>query len=200
MSIKSFKDFKNKSFRKTAMVPLNEEYSLPLKSLSVLEQVESIDLGVKPPTKLRKMTKEEKEEYLKDNPNVNEALIAQYRVAYIDETDKEYLDKLKEHNNIKTLLNYVKYIDLKFKIDKTELWKDLGLKNDKDYIGLVNLMFKEWELGEDVLKKMAVSINALQGDPLFVKLSKLENLYKDKSMFDLVEIINKEAEKANGAE
>ena len=200
MSIKSFKDFKNKSFRKTAMVPLNEEYSLPLKSLSVLEQVESIDLGVKPPTKLRKMTKEEKGEYLKDNPNVNEALIAQYRVAYIDETDKEYLDKLKEHNNIKTLLNYVKYIDLKFKIDKTELWKDLGLKNDKDYIGLVNLMFKEWELGEDVLKKMAVSINALQGDPLFVKLSKLENLYKDKSMFDLVEIINKEAEKANGAE
>jgi hypothetical protein len=191
--IKSFKSIleKKKTFRREAVVPLDEEFSLPLRSLSAYQKNKaSLIKTVRPPSKTRKMTEQEREEFAKNNPNISEVMIKSYVVAYLDETDEEYIANKQKYDVVNALLGYSVYVDLKHKVNKeTELWEDLGLQNDEDYIGLTNLLFNELELGEDFLKKMIVAINALEGDPLYAKLAKLENLYKDKSILDLMDII-----------
>lgn len=202
--IKSFKSIleKKKSFIRTTEVPIDEEFTLPLRGLSAYKKALSIDIGkVKPPTKTRKMTKEEQEAFAKENPNISEVMIKQYVVAYYDETDPQYLEDKKKNDIIRALVEYAKFVDLNYPVTKdVALWQDLGLKSADDVVGLTNLLFVDMELGEDFLKKMAQGINSLEGDILLTKLAKLENFYKDKSMFDIMDMLSAEAEKANKGE
>ena len=190
--LKSFKNRlkKNKSFRKTGEIEIGEGFYLPLKSLSAIEKNKKIDIRVKPPVKKRKMTKEEQEEYAKENPSISPAMISQYLVVYSDETDEEYLKEKEEKETLYLLAEYCKYIDLKVKVGSCELWEDLGLENENDYYGLAETLFNKLELGEDFFKLLTIKIKALEGEPLFNKLSQLETVYKGKNVFELMDIIS----------
>lgn len=182
---------KNKSLKKTDKIEIAKGYYLPLRSLSALEMLEfEIKNEILPPAKTRKMTKEEKEEFLKNNKNISEAMIASYKVAYFDFTDKEYLEKLQKEQGRKNILNYLRYVDLEYEVEKDlPLWKDLGLKDNKDYEGLMDLLFNKLELDQVFLKNLIIKTKALEGETVYDKLAKVEEIYKDKSLIEILDTL-----------
>lgn len=192
-TVKSFKKMKNKSFRKTAFVEIEEGFSLPLKSLSVTEHRKVFDYGIEKVYTSRNFNVEEMEEYKKENPNTNMAVMKVFKVVELDKTD--YDDKMANEINstLKPLVETVRYIDLDFiNEDGVVLWEDLELDAKDDYVGLAKKLFykKEdggFELGEVFLTKLALTIRTLEDDPILMKIAQLEKMYEKKSSFEMLD-------------
>jgi len=199
-SVRSFKKLKGKCLVKRTEVKFDyngEEFALPLRSLGVLESAEPLNLGVKPPKVTRKATKEEQDEYLKENPDENKALLRSLKITEYDYTDEEYINKVREFDNIKNLLDLVRFVDLEFKIGKEKLWENLGLKDESDLTGLIDLLFNQWKLDNAFLQRFSLAIKSLSNDPLWTELQKLDGAFGDKSWFELLPILTKALESEN---
>ena len=195
-TLKSFKSLKKGQFTKKREVMIDDEYGIPIKSLSPIEiiNLEGELETIKPPIKTRKATKEEKEQFEKDNPNTNKALLRELKVQYYDYTDEDYLAESKEKNTKQWLLQNLKYVDMKRKVGKDEFWKNAELKNDKDYEGLITFLFDEESglgLGEEFLNDLLLNVKGLKSDNINEKLADLNNMFKGVSTFDIVELLTK---------
>ena len=197
--LKSFKSLEKGQFTKRREVMIDENFGIPIKSLSPIEiiNLESELETVKPPIKTRKSTAEEKAQFEKDNPNTNKALLRELKVQYYDYTDEEYLEKSKEANTKSWLLQNLKYVDMRRKIDEEtgeEFWQNAGLKSEKDYTGLIAFLFDEVEglgLGEEFLQSLLLNVKGLKSDNINEKLADLDNLFKGVSTFDIIELLTK---------
>lgn len=130
------------------------ELLLPLKTqkATILEEIqESITKGVKIPTKLEPLKKEEIKE-LETIGFVIPKGTMQKRV--IDETSKQYIELRKRQAKYNKFMVVAMYIDLKFKFeDGKELWEHLELKNDTDYLGLCEFL-EEIGVDESMLERI----------------------------------------------
>lgn len=194
--MKSFKNMDKKSFKKRDFLEIADGFKIPLMSLSGRDKYKKIDLGIEPPTKVRAFTKEEMQKYKEDNPNVNYQSIKAFRAIEMDLTDKDYQEKIKDADFDLPIIELCKHIDLLYIMDSgEELWKDLELKNSEDYLGLSKKLFSKEEdggldLGDTLIKKMQVKIRALEGEDIFRKISKLEEMYNNKDAFALNDDLN----------
>jgi len=195
MAITSFKQMmeKGKTFRKTKWIDTMEGFPrLPLKTLSAMEEMDSFESlnYIKPPKKERKMTEEERQEFLKSGTNVSETMLKMFRVAEYDKTDPDYLAKLEESKKLQVLFNAVRYIDLNEQVEakrnNDKVWQDLGLKDENDYLGLIDVLFNQLKLPSTFVQDLHVAIKALQGDTVFSKIEQLSTLYKDGDTFEMI--------------
>jgi hypothetical protein len=193
--ISSWKDIKKDSFRKQTTIEIDDERSLIFKSLNpvrekkLLHRIISI---VEAPVKERKATKEEKEEFKKNNPSVNPVIASELKIKYIDYSDKDYQKKLREDDGWMNLAADLINIDLTQKVGDVELWKDMELEDAEDYIGLAKFLFEFVGFDDNFLKKVKLAKNHIKGDLVSNKLIDIENYFKDvDNEFDLMEIITK---------
>ncbi len=191
----SWKNIKKDSFRKETTIEIDDERSLVFKSLNpvkekkLLHRILSI---IEAPIKERKATKEEKEEFKKNNPSVNAVVANELKIKYIDYSDKEYQKKLREEDGWMTLAAELINIDLTQKVGDIELWEDMGLEDAEDYIGLAKFLFEFVGLDEGFLKKVKLAKNHIKGDLISNKLIDIENHFKNSNNeFDLMEVITK---------
>ena len=77
------------------------------------------------------------------------------------------------------------------------MWENLGLQDDKDYTGLVKLLFDEWELDNTFLQRLTLAIKSLSNDPFWVELQKLDGMIGEKSWFELLPLLTKAIENEN---
>jgi len=182
----SWKNLKAGQFKKTSKIEIDEERSLVFQSLNPVKEKKIINQlirTVEVPTKERKATKEEKDEYNKIHPNTNTALLKDLKVIYFDYTDKEYLETLKEQEGWIQLA-----IEL-INVDLTDLWEDMELENNEDFIGLAKFLFEYLEFDEAFLKKVKLAQRQIKGDLISTGLLEIENLFKDNNSFDMLGIM-----------
>ena len=189
-TLKSFKKAKKKDFIKTAFAMIDDNYGIPLKSLTPLEALNfAIDNQIiKPPVKERKATDEEKKEFLNEGNKGGSMLAKNLKTTYLDYADEDYLVELQQNNGLQLLLDKVKYVDMNYKIGTTPFWEDIGVKDENDYIGVVNFFFNKGglEIPEEFYNKFDITIKGLKGDNISQKVADMQSIVGDQEAVEII--------------
>jgi len=191
--LKSFQGIDKSKFHKTSVAMIDEDYGIPLKALNFLEVLDfecNRDI-VRPPIKERPANEEEKAEFLKEGHQGATMLVKKLKVTYVDYADEDYIIEATKQKGNLFLLDKVKYVDMDYMFGEKHFWETIGLKDNKDHIGLIHYLFsgEELQLPESFLETFETCVKGLKGDPILKKLSDIQNLFPDKSEFDILSTI-----------
>ena len=177
--MRKLKSFRGKTRKKTGWVNFDDDFSLPIRTLSVAEELEfNFSQHIKLPTTQRRATAEEVEELKKNDPNFNAKIIPFVRVY--DETSEEYSESIQEKEKLERIAVVAKYIDMDFPIEEEDgsvisLWEDFEVEKG-DYYELAKFLAYEMSLSTLDLEKILIEVKALQGESVYEKLARFEQL------------------------
>ena len=166
---------KNISFRKYGEVVLGD-IILPIKTLSIAEEIKAtISFPNEIPRKLEKPSEEMKKRLTDSDPKYNEKMYPMMRVY--DIADPKYLEIADKIQRYSKTLEAIKFIDFDATIDdegKISLYDDLGVKAG-DWFSICQ-KFEDMGLGAVEFEKIINKAKELQGETLFEKLGKIQQI------------------------
>ena len=169
------KSLKGLNRRKTGVIELEDGVVLPIKTLSITEEVMgNFNKYYEIPKIHRRATKEELEDIKKVDPTFNSKTIPM--IVEYDLTNDEYQEKLLEKEKLEELLSIIKYIDMDYIIDEeagTTLWEDLEVRKG-DWFALAKKFAYDLCLTTKDLEIITLKVKALKGESVFEKLAKFE--------------------------
>ena len=140
--VRKIKNFKDATMRRKGYVDLSDELVLPVHtrgSVTLQDVMTDYEKTLQLPKMNLKPAKAE---------NIEELLQLGYKkqnnaimVREFDYTSPQYLELVKQRNQIEVFAKIAIHIDLEYLLeDETPLWEALGLSSDKDYIGMANFI------------------------------------------------------------
>ncbi|MGL5576787.1 MAG: hypothetical protein ACRDD8_05340 [Bacteroidales bacterium] len=183
--MRKLKSLKGKTRRKKGWVEFDDEFFLPIKTLSVAEEIMfSFDEHIEVPTIQRRATAEEVEQLKQEDPSFNSKIIPFIKIY--DKSSQAYAENLQEKEKLEQIASIIKYVDMDFKNeDELTLWEDFEIEKG-DYYELSKYFAYELCLSSQDLEKILHAVKGLQGESVFEKLAMFEKL----SNQDMSKILN----------
>lgn len=177
--MRKLKSLRGKTRKRTGWVNFDDDFSLPIRTLSVAEELTfNFAQHIKMPTVQRRATAEEIEELKVNDPNFNSKIIPFVRVY--DKTSEDYEESIQEKERLERIAVVAKYIDMDFPVEEEDgsvitLWEDFGIEKG-DYYELSKFLAYEMSLSTLDLEKILIEVKALQGESVYEKLARFEQL------------------------
>jgi hypothetical protein len=187
--MRKLKSLRGKTRRKTGFVEFEDGFALPIKTLSIAEEVTfTFNEYLNIPVVQRRATAEEVEELKKTDPSFNSKIIPFIKVY--DKTNPEFEHDTVEIQRLSQIANTAKYIDMDYIVESEEgtpvtLWEDFGIAKG-DYYELAKYLAYDMCLSTMDLERILVEVKALQGESIYEKLARFEQL----TGRDMIKILN----------
>lgn len=183
--MRKLKSLKGKTRKKTGFVELEDDIVLPVKTLSVAEEVEfNFDEHYSIPVIQRRATQDELEEIKKDDPSFNSKIIPFIKVY--DKTSPEYAGAMEEKKRLEQVATVIKYIDMEYVNEEGQtLWQDFEIEEGNFY-ELAKYFAYDFNIAAKDLELILIEIKALQGESVYEKLSSFEKMTKQ----GMIKILN----------
>jgi hypothetical protein len=169
----NIKSLKGVTRRKNGIVELGDGVVLPIRTLSIAEEViGNFNEYYEIPKRNRRATQEEIEDIKKMDPTFNTKTIPM--ITDYDVASAAYQEALLEKEKLEEMLSVIKYIDMDYKLENgNTLWEDLGIKRG-DWFRLAKIFAYDLCLTAKDLELITIEVKKLRGESVFEKLAKFE--------------------------
>ncbi len=183
--MRKLKSLKGKTRRKNGFVELGDDIVLPIKTLSVAEEIDfNFDEHYNIPVIQRRATQDELEEIKKEDPSFNSKIIPFIKIY--DKTSSEYVESMEEKKRLEQVATVIKYIDMDYILeDGNTLWQDFEIE-EGDFYELAKYFAYDFNISAKDLELILIEIKALQGESVYEKLSNFEKITRQ----GMVKVLN----------
>ncbi len=171
---------KKLNLRKREMVWIDDDFKLPVRTLSVAEEAGiqlNIPFGI--PSKIIKLTEAEKQDIIDSDPKYNEKTYIATKVY--DKTSIQYIDYETKKLKFAPLLEGLKYIDFEFEYEDEEtkekmpFYEYLGLTSPDNWLEICEY-FDNAGMTQNHLEKIIIAVKKMNKDSVFERLYKIQQI------------------------
>jgi len=157
------RDLRKVSMRRFGYVEINDDVVLPVHTVGTTT-LQNILVDFHKSMKLPKMKpKIANAEMLEELRTMGyEVKAGRHTVTDLDKTSDEFMDYLKDYERLEKFMNIAVHIDLNYnKESDVELWELCGLENDKDLLGLCELLIN-LDMKDEYIRAISMTISSIQ--------------------------------------